>query len=46
MSNARYSAIVWEILGVTIRSMGGSSARFRIITDLLRAPVFSNSSLK
>ncbi len=46
MSKARYSAMVWAILGVTMRSMGGSSARFSTSTDLLRAPVFSNSSLK
>ena len=43
---AKYSAAVSAHRGVIIRSIAGSSARFRNITTFSRAPVLSKSCLK
>ena len=45
-SKAMYSAVVSPRRGVTIRSVAGSSARFRKTTAFFRAPVLSNSFMK
>ncbi len=45
-SKARYSAQVSAIRGKMTRSIVGSSARFRNITVLSSAPVFSKSLMK